>query len=221
MDTVRSLILEESTSKRFDDAIDEWNVVSYSKVSCECICGQKIEHAYTLCHETSEKEYVLGKDCLKMLGSDLLTDTGKILRKMENAGGKKICASCLQLKLGANAESWKIYCSACSKTKVTNQAYKNLYYRTCGDCGDNSIEPSAPAWKKVCNECDEVKKGSCRECEKCGKRRISPKESQYTKICFPCKKDGGMKACESCGAFNIYALEGWRKTCAECYKKAR
>lgn len=213
-------LAEHSDAKRFEDALDEWDCVAYQEVSCECICGQGIEHAFTLRHEANETELVLGKDCLKALGSPLLTDTAKILRRMEGADGKRVCASCLKLRLGVNAEAWKLYCSACSKTKVTNQAYKNLYYRECSDCGDKAIEPSAPAWKKVCNECREVKKGSCRECESCGQKRISPKESEYTKICFPCKKDGGMKACSGCGLFNLYAL-GWQKTCIDCYKKGK
>lgn len=221
MDSVQTIILEKSSAKRIDDALDEWDVIKYKAVESHCICGQKIEHAYKLRHEKSKEEIVLGEDCLKMLGSELLTDTAKILRKQKNADGKRICAQCLQLKLGANAESWKMYCSSCSKTKVTNQAYKNLYYRECTDCEDKVIEPSAPDWKKICTECHNIKKGLSRECERCGLCRISPKESEYTKICFPCKKEGGMKACEACGEFNIYALEKWRKTCAECYKKTR
>lgn len=220
MEIVRAQLLENSEAKTFEDALDEWDCVAYSEVSCECICGQGITHAFTLRHESNETELVLGKDCLRALGSDLLTDTGKILRRMENANGKRVCASCLKLRLGANAESWKLYCSSCSKAKVTNQAYRNLYFRECSDCGDHVIEPSAPAWKKVCNDCYEVKKGACRECERCGQRRISPKESEYTKICFPCKKEGGMKACAGCGEFNLYALD-WPKTCLQCYRKPK
>lgn len=219
MDFLRDQILEHSEAKTFADAIDEWNCVAYNAVCCECICGQGIEHAFTLRHESNDTELILGKDCLKGLGSQLLVDTAKILRRMDNANGKRVCASCLKLRLGANAEAWKLYCSVCSKTKVTNQAYKNLYYRECVDCSDMAIEPSAPDWKKSCNECYEVKKGISRECEKCGERRISPKESEYTKICFPCKKESGTRACGLCGEFNIYTLD-WRKTCMDCYKKS-
>lgn len=217
---VREVLLEASESGDWQDAVEEWSFSSYQNSPGFCVCGQEVAHEYFIKNDENETVLCLGKDCLQSLEYPLLTEMAAIVRKEQASKNKRVCACCLKLRISKMSEPFRIKCSACYQNQEqVSQAYKNLFFGACKECGDKDIAPGSPEWKSTCGACYEAKKSACRECKQCGQKRISPKESEYTKICFPCKKEGGYKQCESCGEYNIFAAEKWKKTCVPCWRK--
>jgi hypothetical protein len=214
-------IVRESSEDKGEDFLYEWKVFKYQGEYGACECGREIHHAYFLQNVENEKILCLGKDCLERLGSQLLMDTGKILKREATNKKKKVCGCCLKSLLPKMGPPTRIKCKTCYENqKSVNQAYKNLYFGACTECGSCDIAPGSPEYVKTCPECYELKKAASRECELCGKKRISPKESEWTKICFPCKKESGPKNCEQCGEPKLLKLD-WQKVCADCYRRSK
>lgn len=220
---VQGILLEKSESSVLEDAVEEWEYLKSIKSETRsefCICGKPLQYAYYLKNGENNNTLCIGRDCLNGLDNALLSDTITIVRKELDNKKRRVCACCLKLRINRINPPNKLKCNSCYTLGLEiNQAYKNLFFAACSECGDKDIAPGSPEWKKTCLECYNAKKEACRECNQCGEKRISPKESEYTKICFPCKKAGGKKHCTSCGELNIWVAEKWRKICIDCWKK--
>lgn len=214
------ILLKNSTVDTIYDALEEWDFDCFKQEDGQCVCGKHIQSIYVIKNAINDTTLCFGQCCLEAIGCELLTDSGCIARKEIKESNRRLCGSCLKLRIGKSEPSYKIQCRTCKENgDEINQAYKNFYFRHCRACGSNAILPFAPEWKKDCDECYAIKKDSMRECEICGLKRINPSESQNTKVCFPCKKERGTRQCPGCGEFNIFVLEKWRKVCIDCWKK--
>lgn len=69
--TIYKIITENSLSKKFDEAVNEWDITDYikcGKTKEKCICGEEeIDIGYKISNKFTNKElYPVGSTCLKL-----------------------------------------------------------------------------------------------------------------------------------------------------------
>lgn len=221
MALAQDILLSFSVNSDYEDALYEWEFLSFKNHEGKCICGQELTKLYIIRNTENDTELCLGKDCLKALQSEILADTGKIRERESRGLQRKPCACCLKLLVPLD-DPRIIKCRTCHQNQVeVKQAYKNLYFRPCKDCGEKDILPTAESWCNLCTACYEVKRSISRECKQCGEKRIPPTARESEDICYPCKQSGAKKPCSGCGEFNISVHEQWRKLCIACWRKTK
>lgn len=202
----------------FGEAIQEWDEVkSVKSVGGTCLCGHQVEHVITILNYKTGKTATFGGDCVKMFFSDSVIDQVKILRKEEMESSKRLCCSCLKLKIDKIDPSYKTFCKSCYNNGEVSPAWKILKYRACKDCEAKEIPPSSASYVKQCPDCYAAYKASMGECEMCGENKVPPESKKS--ICYSCDKFEEKRKCPQCGLNAIPVADTWRKVCGKCWFK--
>lgn len=129
----KDVLIENSDSATFEDALDEWDVVDIlrtSEVDNHCICTQEINDRRCVKHIARGHCLVIGNCCINKFGSDeWISENKRIERERTVRDGTK---------------AGDVYCSECH-VKLTTQTtnHKTCYMRMLvgiqeGDCKDRS-----------------------------------------------------------------------------------
>lgn len=233
-------LIDQSTSKTFEDAVLEWQVVGIednTDQSIKCICGIYNPTYYTLINMTNRNTIKVGFDCLSKQCLQLKNNASLLCKqltyqKTSKANNKRMCSGCFKHTINKEEPTWRTICPGCwtSGTK-TADPIPMLGYKMCECCFMLNMDPNGEAFKDKCFDCFKNKKEKvvdenlCRPCKTCEKKLIPLTEPDYKDQCVACfkltpKEDN--RQCNVCLKFNIRASEPeFKDKCVGCFKLAQ